>query len=233
MYFQIIKKVSLPFYFLSIVILVTVLISSCNKAPVSSFTALPAKVKLGQQVTFTDASTGANRYLWDFGDGITRNDGKEQKYAYSLPGSYTPSQTVWNKKEKKEETTTQNVTVEAPTKDELIGTWYYYFVQDVTQWETFTDKSTALNETRVNQVYYFDRQDYFAGDVDTFSLNINNYGTNILYWLWDLNGGNLLLKDTSKTPDVVYTYNIVKLYNGEMILRDKKAGFDRLMYFKQ
>ena len=74
--------------------------------------------------------------------------------------------------------------------------------------------------------------DYYAGDPDTFSLNINNYGTNILYWLWELNGGDLILKDTLN--DKQYKYNIVKMYNDEMILRDKKKeGFDRLFYFKR
>ena len=74
--------------------------------------------------------------------------------------------------------------------------------------------------------------DYYAGDPDTFSLNINNYGTNILYWLWELNGGDLIFKDTLN--DKEYKYNIVKMYNDEMILRDKKKeGFDRLFYFKR
>jgi PKD repeat protein len=183
-------------------------------------------------VTFTDNSSNANRYLWNFGDGIQRNDLREQKYAYSTPGTYTAALTVWNKKEKDEATTTRAVTVEPPTKDDIMGVWYYYFVQDVKQWETFTDKSTAINEARTNQVYAFDRNDFFAGDADTFSLNINNYGTNILYWLWELSGADIILKDTLN--DKQYKYNIVKMYKDEMILRDRKEeGFDRLLYFKR
>ena len=208
-------------------------VSACgNKKPTASFTADPLKVKLGQPVTFTDNSSNANRYLWNFGDGIERNDQREQKYAYSVPGSYTAVLTVWNKKEKKEASSTVSITVEPPTKDDILGVWYYYFVQDVKQWETFTDKSTAINEARTSQVYAFDRMDFFAGDADTFNLNINNYGTNILYWLWDLNAGDLILKDTLN--DKEYKYNIVKMYDDEMILRDKKKeGFDRLYYFKR
>lgn len=203
-----------------------------NKKPTADFTAEPVKVKLGQVVTFTDNSSNANRYLWNFGDGIQRNDLREQKYAYSTPGTYTAALTVWNKKEKDEATTTRAVTVEPPTKDDIMGVWYYYFVQDVKQWETFTDKSTAINEARTNQVYAFDRDDYFAGDADTFSLNINNYGTNILYWLWELSGADIILKDTLN--DKQYKYNIVKMYKDEMILRDRKEeGFDRLLYFKR
>lgn len=225
-------------HFQSFTILFTLLLStlfavSCgNKKPAAELAADPLKVKLGQEVTFTDNSTNANRYLWQFGDGIERNDGKIQKYAYSVPGSYTASVTVWNKKEKAEATAVRTITVEGVTKNDLMGVWYYYLVEDVKQWETYTDKSTAINEARTNQVYVFDRSDYFAGDADTFSLNINNYGTNILYWLWEVAGSDLILKDTLNKK--TYKYNIVKMYKDEMILRDKKEeGFDRLFYFKR
>lgn len=214
------------------VVFLFVLAACGNKKPKADFSADPLKVKLGQEVTFTDNSSNANRYLWNFGDGIERNDNRQQKYAYSVPGTYTAVLTVWNKKEKDEASVTKSITVEPPTKDDIMGVWYYYFVQDVKQWETFTDKSTAINESRTNQTYAFDRMDYFAGDADTFSLNINNYGTNILYWLWELNGGDLILKDTLN--DLTYKYNIVKMYKDEMILRVKKEeGFDRLFYFKR
>jgi len=214
------------------IILLVVLQACGNKKPSANFTASPTKVKLGQEVIFTDNSSNANRLLWNFGDGIERNDSREQKYAYSKPGNYSAVLTVWNKREKKEASYTESITVEAPTKDDIMGVWYYYFVQDVKQWETFTDKSTAINEARTSQVYSFDRMDYWAGDADTFSLNINNYGTNILYWLWELNGGDIIFKDTLN--DKEYKYNIVKMYKDEMILRDqKKEGFDRLFYFKR
>jgi len=220
------------FLYISFSILMLVVQACGNKKPEVDFTAVPAKVKLGQEVIFTDNSKNANRLLWNFGDGIERNDSREQKYAYSKPGSYAPALTVWNKKEKDEATITKSVTVEPPTKDEIMGVWYYYFVQDVKLWETFTDKSTAINEARTNQVYSFDRRDFFAGDADTFSLNVNNYGTNILYWLWDLSAGDIIFKDTLNK--IEYKYNIVKLYKDEMILRDKKKeGFDRLFYFKR
>ena len=152
--------------FFSIIVLMLIVQACGNKKPSVDFTAVPSKVKLGQEVTFTDNSTNANRLLWNFGDGIERNDSREQKYAYSKPGTYTSVLTVWNKREKKEASTTKPIVVEPPTKDEILGVWYYYFVQDVKQWETFTDKSTPINEARTNQVYYFDRIDYFAGDAD-------------------------------------------------------------------
>ncbi|MCC6251088.1 MAG: PKD domain-containing protein [Bacteroidia bacterium] len=214
-------------------VLAILFLSACgNKKPVVDFTAVPSTVKLGEEITFTDNSTNANRYLWNFGDGITRNDNRKQKYAYSVPGNYTAVLTVWNKREKDEASNTKTITVEAPTKDDIMGVWYYYFIQDVKQWESFTDKSTAINEARTNQVYVFDRRDFNAADADTFSLDINNYGSNILNWLWELSGGDLILKDTLN--HVEYKYNIVKMFNDEMILRDRKEeGFDRLFYFKR
>jgi PKD repeat protein len=226
-------SISNRLYFRFGFVLYMFVLAACgNKKPTADFVIKPNKVKIGQEVTLTSNSSSANRYLWNFGDGIERNDSREQKYAYSAPGNYTAVLTVWNKKEKDESSNTQSVTVEPPTKDDIMGIWYYYFVQDVKQWETFTDKSTAINEARTSQVYAFDRMDFFAGDPDTFSLNINNYGTNILFWLWELNGGDLIFKDTLNNKQ--YKYNIVKMYNDEMILRDKKEeGFDRLFYFKR
>jgi gliding motility-associated-like protein len=38
---------------------------------------------------FTDNTTGANHYYWDFGDGGTATDEKEPSHTYKLEGSYT------------------------------------------------------------------------------------------------------------------------------------------------
>ena len=124
-----------------------------NKKPTANLVADPTKVKLGQEVTFTDNSTNANRLLWNFGDGIERNDSRTQKYAYSKPGTYTAVLTVWNKKEKKEASTTKPIVVEPPTKDDILGVWFYYFVQDVKQWETFT---TEVSNVDVDLIQIFD-----------------------------------------------------------------------------
>ncbi len=59
--------------------------------PVSDFVA----VNNMQEVTFTNNSTGANAYLWDFGDGNTSTD-INPIHTYEIEGEYTVTLTVSN-----------------------------------------------------------------------------------------------------------------------------------------
>jgi len=57
--------------------------------PIAAFTALPLRaVKDEDTVAFTNTSTGADLYSWDFGDGGTSND-VEPTHIYSEDGFYT------------------------------------------------------------------------------------------------------------------------------------------------
>lgn len=55
---------------------------------VAGFTA-PALVCQGISVTFTNTSSGANAYNWDFGDGVGVSTDANPTYVYSMPGTYT------------------------------------------------------------------------------------------------------------------------------------------------
>ena len=66
-------------------------------SPVSaSFSGSPTNVFVTQSVTFTDASTGATNWLWNFGDGNTFSTSIRGNvtHAYNKAGTYTVSQTV-------------------------------------------------------------------------------------------------------------------------------------------
>lgn len=218
------KKVTDFFCFILLLVVLSGIIS-CNKPPQPDFKVSPAKAKLGQEITFTDNSVGANRYSWNFGDGIVRNDGKLQKYMYTAPGSYTAALTTWNKKEKDEVTTVKTISIDNPTKDEILGTWYFYQVQDIVRWEEGFDRITPINELRTSQIYFFDNKD---------TLYINDYGSNLLFRRWDLlpQSGKLLIWDTV-SPIRKDTLDIVKLYGDEMNLKKQKTGFFRLHFFKK
>lgn len=56
-------------------------------APVASFTG-PTYICLGQNVCFTNTTTGGDFYFWDFGDGGTSNL-ENPCYTYTTPGTYT------------------------------------------------------------------------------------------------------------------------------------------------
>jgi PKD repeat protein len=55
---------------------------------IAGFTA-PALVCEGVPVTFTNTSSGANSYQWNFGDGSPINTATSPTYTYSTPGTYT------------------------------------------------------------------------------------------------------------------------------------------------
>jgi hypothetical protein len=198
-------------------------LASCNRKPEPSFEANFTKAKLGQPIRFTDNSSHANSLSWDFGNGIIRNGGREQVFAYDRPGAYTVTLKAWNKKEKKEANTTRNVSIDAPTKDEIVGTWFYFKREDIKTWDPGRDRQTVINEMPVNQIYFFEPND---------TMYINDFGTNLLLRRWAIDAKGDITIDTNIFAGAV-KFQVVKLFNGEMILRDPQDTHDRLLYFKR
>jgi PKD repeat protein len=64
--------------------------------PVAGFGGSPTHVFVNQSVTFTNTSTGATNWLWNFGDGNTLNTSSRGSvsHAYAAAGTYTVSQTA-------------------------------------------------------------------------------------------------------------------------------------------
>ncbi len=63
-------------------------------APIANFAdVMPCQ---NETVTFTNSSTGANSYTWNFGDGSADNLDQNPTYTYSSPGSYNVSLRVGN-----------------------------------------------------------------------------------------------------------------------------------------
>ncbi len=74
--------------------LLLIIIVSCDKdedptgpTPVPSFTQDRSFIEAGETVTFTNTSTDAATYLWDFGDGGTSTS-ESPAYAYTETGTY-------------------------------------------------------------------------------------------------------------------------------------------------
>jgi len=72
-------------------------VSAMSNPPVASFTFSPSAPLTGQDVTFTDTSTGGapTSWAWDFGDGGT-SDMDNPTHAFASGGTFTVSLTVTN-----------------------------------------------------------------------------------------------------------------------------------------
>lgn len=103
--------------------------------PTAAFTA--STPCFGETMTFTDQSTGAVAWNWDFGDGVGTSTLQNPSYIYAAPGTYTVTLTVWNTVGCSH-TITQAVTVRPkPTAA---------FIADTVCWTyptTFTDQSVG------------------------------------------------------------------------------------------
>lgn len=84
-----------------VAILATLFLASCNKtentpAPVANFTISPNDTILGSQtVTFTNTSTNADTYSWNFGDGTTSTAVSPSKTEFNVTGE-TPCYVTFN-----------------------------------------------------------------------------------------------------------------------------------------
>ena len=84
--------------------------SSCNKQPTASFTADKTTIEEKQTVSFTNTSSEALSYKWEFGDGSSSTD-QSPSHTYNTAGNYMVSLTAYSKKEKKSDSYTQLITV--------------------------------------------------------------------------------------------------------------------------
>lgn len=76
-------------------LLFSVIFLACNKKPVVDFSWDPVTPKIGQVISFSNKSTNAKSYNWDFGNGSTSKD-KEPQQVYNLVGDYVITLTAYN-----------------------------------------------------------------------------------------------------------------------------------------
>ncbi len=108
--------------------------------PVAGFDASHAAALVGQTLAFTDTSTYADTYLWDFGDGVTSTLAAPT-HAYTAPGTYTVTLTATNACQAS--VFTQGVTV---------------YGQAVAGFDA------SLSQVGVGQLVYFTNQSLYAED---------------------------------------------------------------------
>ena len=110
-------------------------------APVAAFTFSPSSPKTGETITFTNQSTGATSYGWDFGDGTTSTSTNPTK-SYSSAGPYTVRLTATNASGSN--STSKTVPVQSPAGTAPTAAFTFSPSNPTTgQTITFTNQSTG------------------------------------------------------------------------------------------
>lgn len=65
----------------------TFILTCCGEEPVADFTWDPMEPIAGQEMSFTNLSSDAKSYSWNFGDMSIESD-KNPKHTYERPGNY-------------------------------------------------------------------------------------------------------------------------------------------------
>src|SRR5688500_15831128 len=100
------KRISFMMFFLCM----SVLMFSCMK-PIARFSMSAEHAEAPATITFTNQSTGADSFMWDFGDGTQSNDTNTQ-HLYPNSGKYVVSLTA--KKANQTNTMTKPITIDPP-----------------------------------------------------------------------------------------------------------------------
>jgi len=79
--------------------------------PMADFTSDRTEACTGADITFTDLSTNADTWEWDFGDGTATSPVQHPTHVYSVPGVYTVSLTVTNPCGEDTETKPEYITI--------------------------------------------------------------------------------------------------------------------------
>ncbi len=130
---------------LIIINLIIFLLTACTKKPSASFTADKTTVKVGETVTFANASKNGQIYYWEFGDGTTSQT-RYPSHIYKNSGSYNVTLTVSTNDKKKSSNTSTIITVddEAFQFSAVFRSKQKTFVVDDVNFESLTSNSVSI-----------------------------------------------------------------------------------------
>jgi len=168
-----------------LLLLLPLLLVSCESSPIARFSADPGNPVVGEEVWFTNESDNAYDFEWDFGDGYISNE-PNPIHKYTSTGSFTVILKVWSKSGMTDESSLI-LNVKIPTLLEIEVLEYYegYPVEgaSVILYPTLTDWE---NETKmVNE-----------GFTDAEGKTVFSDLQNIVYYVdvWEATHDNYTLK---------------------------------------
>ena len=195
------------------------LLASCVKQPEATFTASKTTPITGEEISFTNSSTDAVSYSWDFGDSKTSTE-KNPKHTYDKFGTYTVKFIANSKKDKKSDEATTTITVGKNTKEKLTQTWKFNTASSDSYEDNVYVASYSFIFT-VMKMQFNSNGQFVATDEDgiqetgSWSL-INDTQISIYNEVWNIvsiSETNLTLKVTSSYHDGGVYYTDVIIYN--------------------
>ena len=136
-----------------LILALSILMFSCQRAPVASFVVSDITVLEDEDVYFTNSSLDAAIFEWDFGDG-TFASAPNVVHSYDQSGVYNVKLTVWSKNGNKRDEAYQTITVIEPAILEVEVLEYYdlYPVQGASvilypTYQDWLDETNMIDET--------------------------------------------------------------------------------------
>ncbi|MFH1701609.1 MAG: PKD domain-containing protein [Candidatus Zixiibacteriota bacterium] len=147
-----------------------------GEGPLAEFTSDKTETCANTSIAFTDLSTRADTWSWNFGDGMT-SSAQNPIHTYSSPGTYTVALTVTNDCGSRAETKTEFITVspdpiadfESEIRNVCAGAEVYFIdmSQHATNWLwNFGDGTTSTDQQPSHS--------YTVGGAFTVSLTVSN-----------------------------------------------------------
>jgi PKD repeat protein len=176
---------------ISLLLMTSLVIGSCSKEEESSLKAVFSYVPDGFKVSFTNFSTGAKTYLWDFNDGSEGSTLKNPVHIFTATGEYTVKLTAYVGEE---ESVFEDIVVILGPNIKIDGDfsdWEYV----VYSFENETDKGGTLRAVKTfaygNSInFYFEGTSDMTFTVfDMFINSDNDPETGFLSWQWPAGSG--------------------------------------------
>lgn len=150
----------------------TVLLMSCEKEPTANFSPSKTDVVTGEEIQFTNQSSDAYDFSWNFGDGSVSTL-ESPVYAYDEAGTYSVVLTAFSESGKYANSTTKTINVEYANEIRFTGEKYplsQAFIIKYGDW----DGSGVFNF----DVVFISEDIYFAED------SISGTGEIVVFEMW-------------------------------------------------
>jgi len=186
-------------------------------APVADFSGTPTTGYAPLTVDFTDLSTNATSWSWDFGDGVGTSTQQNPSYTYNDPGTYTVSLTATNACGSDIATKIDYITV-----DSAQGPTQVFAVSDIPVIGTVSGDYTATNgsdnvyETITEVEYTGHPRKRYSYLEHKWTFNLGSGGDNMVFYLETYRPANTDGDDfvfAYSTDDATY-YNMVTVASG-------------------